>query len=98
MTDNAFERQPEEPKRFGPKNVDEPLFTSSDVPMFEQIQRALPDDGVDDAVEGALKELPPTDAQVQGIKQNIQNLKDQGLWATARFYEKLLEKRDAQEG
>jgi len=96
MTDNAFERQEESNQ--APRNVDEPLFTEDDLPMFEQIQRALPDDGVDDAVEGALKELPPTDAQVQGIKQNIQNLKDQGLWATARFYEKLLEKREAQEG
>lgn len=89
--DNAFERQ-------GPRNVDEPLFTEDDLPMFEQIQRALPEDGVDDAVEGALKELPPTDAQVEGIKRNVDKLKEQGLWATARFYERLLEKREAQEG
>jgi len=93
MTDNAFER---EPKRYD--NDDRPLFSEDDLPMFEQIQRALPEDGVDDAVAGALKELPPNDAQVQGIKQNIDKLKQDGLWATARFYERLLEKREAQEG
>lgn len=86
MTDNAFERG------------EKPLFTEDDLPMFEVIQRSLPEDGVDDAVEGALKELPPTDDQVEGIKRNIDRLKGDGLWATARFYERLLEKREAQEG
>lgn len=89
--DNAFERQ-------GPRNVDEPLFSEDDLPLFERIQREFDEDAVDESVGGALKELPPTDAQVQGIKQNIDKLKEQGLWATARFYERLLVKREAQEG
>lgn len=88
MTDNAFERQ----------NVDKPLFDENDLPMFEQMQRALPDEAVDEAVAVTLKEVPPDDAQVEGIKRNIERLKGDGLWATARFYEKLLVKREAQEG
>jgi len=87
MTDNAFERQ-----------EDKPLFSEDDLPMFEQIQRSFDDDAVDDSVAGALKEIPPNDAQVEGIKRNIEGLKEQGLWATARFYERLLVKREAQEG
>lgn len=89
--DNAFERQ-------GPRNVDEPLFSEDDLPLFERIQREFDEDAVDESVSGALKELPPDAKQVQGIKQNIDKLKEQGLWATARFYERLLVKREAQEG
>ena len=95
MTDNAFER----PAGVNPQNTDIPLFEDGkEVPMFEQIQRALPDEGVEDSVDMALREMPPTDAQVEGIKHNIDKLKQQGLYATARFYERLLEKREAQEG
>ena len=95
MTDNAFER----PAGVNPNNTDVPLFEDGrEVPMFEQIQRALDDEGINDSVEMALKEMPPNDKQVQGIKQNIDKLKQQGLYATARFYERLLEKREAQEG
>jgi hypothetical protein len=95
MTDNAFER----PAGVNPNNTDVPLFEDGkEIPLFEQIQRALPDDGIDDSVEKALSEMPPNDAQAQGIKQNIDKLKQQGLWATARFYERLLEAREAQEG
>lgn len=85
MTDNAFERPPHH-------NDD------AHVPLFELIQRALPEDGVDDAVASALKELPPDAMTVTGIEQNIDKLKQEGLWATARFYEKLLALRGRQEG
>ena len=87
MTDNAFERQ-----------GDKPLFTEDDLPLFEQMQRHFDTHAVDDSVTTALRELPPDDDQVEGIKRNIEGLKEQGLWATARFYERLLEKREAQEG
>lgn len=92
MTDNAFERPPRA------LDDDRPLFSEDDVPMFEQIQRALPDDGLDDSVEAALREIPPDDKQIAGIKQNIAKLEADGLWATARFYTRLLEKRESQEG
>jgi len=95
MTDNAFER----PAGVNPNNTDKPLFEDGgEIPLFEQIQRALPEEGVEDSVDKALSEMPPNDKQVEGIKRNIQGLKDQGLYATARFYERLLEKREAQEG
>ena len=95
MTDNAFERAAGE----NPNNTDKPLFEDGkEVPLFEQIQRALPDEGVEDSVDMAMKEMPPTDDQAEGIERNIEKLKQQGLWATARFYERLLEKREAQEG
>lgn len=95
MTDNAFER----PAGVNPNNTDQPLFEDgTEVPLFEQIQRALDDEGVDDSVKTALKDMPPNDAQAEGIKRNIARLKEQGLYATARFYERLLEQREAQEG
>ena len=95
MTDNAFER----PAGVNPQNTDTPLFEDgTEIPLFEQIQRALDDDGVEGSVDTALSEMPPTDDQAEGIKRNIDRLKEQGLYATARFYERLLEKREAQEG
>lgn len=65
--------------------------------LFETIQRQLETEDVDDSVDRALGALPPDEDTVKGIEKNIQKLKDQGLWATARFYERLLEKRDLQE-
>jgi len=103
MAGNAFERNenPEDttptPGR-DPFSDERPLFSEDDLPMFEQIQRALPEEGVDDAVGSVLKEMPPDDKQLEGIKRNVEKLEQDGLWATARFYKRLLEKREAQEG
>lgn len=66
--------------------------------LFETIQRQLPDEDVNAAVQQVLFDLPPNDEEVAGIEKNIEKLKGLGLWATARFYERLLEKRDSGRG
>ena len=69
-----------------------------DTNAFEEAQRQLEIDEVNEQVERALKVLPPDEDQLQGIRNNIEKLKANGNWATARFYETLLEKRGLQEG
>jgi hypothetical protein len=72
----------------------EPLFSEDDLPVFEQQQRAYSDEQVAEIVDKVLEDLPPETAEAEGIKRNIEKLKSDGLWATARFYERLLEKRE----
>lgn len=93
-TEGPIEGDENLPKE-SPRNAFE---NSEQPPMFELIQRELSQEDVDDAVSGALEKVPPNEAQLEGIRKNIAALKANGNWATARFYETLLAKREAEEG
>lgn len=69
---------------------------SEEIPLFETVQRQMGDNDVDDtlfAMTDAEKDMA-VHAQFKDtdkIDENIASLKQQGLWATARFYERLRE-------
>lgn len=88
MSRNAFEAQGD----------DDP---SEELTLFEADQRALADNEVD----AVLKTMSDQEAvmavgaqfkDVDHIEENIASLKEQGLWATARFYERLLARKRRQ--
>lgn len=71
---------------------------TEELPLFEKDQRALADNEVDDV----LRTMSDREAAVavgsqfkdaEHIEANIASLKQQGLWATARFYERLLQRK-----
>jgi hypothetical protein len=71
---------------------------SEEIPLFEKVQRNLGDNDVDDtlfAMSDAEKEMAVHSQfkDVEKIDANIASLKQQGLWATARFYERLRAQR-----
>lgn len=71
---------------------------SEEIPLFETVQREMGDNDVDEtlfAMSDAEKDMA-VHAQfkdVERIEANIASLKQQGLWATARFFERLLAER-----
>lgn len=85
MSANAFETQGEQDPQ-------------EEVPLFETVQRELADNEVDDVLKtmSDREAVMAVGAQFKDaghIEENIASLKRQGLWATARFYERLLERK-----
>lgn len=84
MTRNAFEgrRDP----------------AQDELPLEEQVQRQFSNAEVDEAIE----DMSPAEREAavshqfkdpDNIEANIASLKSHGMWATARFYERLLGKQ-----
>lgn len=85
MSRNAFEAQAEEDPQ-------------EEVPLFESVQRELDDNEVDTVLEtmSDREAVMAVGAQFKDgdrVNENIAKLKQEGLWATARFYERLLERK-----
>lgn len=84
MSRNVFEGSREDP--------------AEEVPLEEEVQRQFTLAEVDEAIA----EMSPGEREaavhhqfkdVDKIEANIASLKNQGMWATARFYERLLGKQ-----
>jgi len=80
------------------RNVFEPDDPQEEVPMFEADQRALADNEVEDVLRSmsdreAVIAVGAQFKDAERIVENIASLKQQGLWATARFYERLLQRK-----
>lgn len=76
---------------------------AEEIPLEEQVQRQFSIEEVDEAISGMSdrEKKIVVGAQfkdVDQIESNIATMKQQGLWATARFFERLLEGRPPEAG
>lgn len=74
---------------------------AEELPLFEHDQRELADNEVDDLLRSmsdreAMVAVGSQFKDADHIEANIASLKQQGLWATARFYERLLQRKRQQ--
>lgn len=87
MSHNAFEAQDDDPQE--------------ELTLFEHDQRGLADNEVDAVLETmsdreAVMAIGAQFKDGDRVNENIAKLKQEGMWATARFYERLLERKRRQ--